>query len=148
MLKALSTARNRVWTFVLLGAGAVLAVAAGAEGTSDNALGILMAYLAAICFVLAVVHPWKSSKQFLRLLVASVIGFVAFTILHIPLENLADEGASGLGDDLLGALGAAFFLLATMLCPAGFVVGAVGSVVMRLRERQSRPRGAAPARPA
>ena len=147
MLEALSTPRNRVWTFVFLGAGAVLAVAAVAEGISDNALGILMAYLAAICFVLAVAHPWKSSKQFHRLLAASVVGFVAFVVLHIPFQNLADEGG-GLADDVLGALGGAFFLLATMLCPAGFVVGAVGSVVTWMRERHSRPSGTAPPRPA
>jgi hypothetical protein len=148
MLEAFSTPSNRVWTFVFLGAGTVLAVAAGAAGISDNALGILMAYLAAICFVLAVAHPWKSSKQYRRLLAASVIGFVAFTVLHIPFENLADEGGSGLGDDLLGALGAAFFLIATVLCPAGFVVGAVGSLVTWMRERHLRPSGTAPPRPA
>lgn len=147
MLEAFSIPRNRVWTLVFLGAGAVLAVAAAAEGISDNALGILMAYLAAICFVLAVAHPWKSSKQFRRLLAASIIGFVAFAVLHVPFENLADEGG-GLGDDVLGAFGAAFFLIATMLCPAGFVVGAVGTVVTWMRERHSRPSGTPPPRPA
>jgi hypothetical protein len=146
MSEARSTPRNRVRTFVFLGAGAVLAVTAAVEGISDNAPQILIAYLAAICFVLAVAHPWKSSKQFHRLLAASVIGFVAFAVLHIPFENLDDEGG-GLGGDLLGALGAAFLLIATMLCPAGFVVGAVGSVVTWMRERRSRPSGTAP-RPA
>lgn len=87
MLEAFSIPRNRVWTLVFLGAGAVLAVAAAAEGISDNALGILMAYLAAICFVLAVAHPWKSSKQFRRLLAASIIGFVAFAVLHVPFRE-------------------------------------------------------------
>jgi hypothetical protein len=147
VLQALSTPHNRVWTFVFLGAGAALAVAAAAQGISDNALGILMAYLAAVCFVLAVAHPWKSSKPFRQLLAASVVGFVVFTVLHIPFENLTDEG-SGLGDDLLGAVGAALFLIATMLCPAGFVVGAVGSVVTWMRERHSQPSGTATARPA
>jgi hypothetical protein len=147
VLQALSNPHNRVWTFVFLGAGAALAAAAAAQGISDNALGILMDYLAAVCFVLAVAHPWKSSKPFRQLLAASVVGFVVFTVLHIPLENLADDG-SGLGDDLLGVVGAAFFLIATMLCPAGFVVGAVGSVVTWMRERNSRPSGTATARPA
>jgi hypothetical protein len=53
-----------------------------------------------------------------------------------------------LGDDVLGALGATFFLIATMLCPAGFVVGAVGSVVTWMRERQSQPGGTTSPRPA
>lgn len=148
MLQALSTTHNRVWTLVFLGAGAALAVAAAVQGISDNALGILTAYLAAVCFVLAVAHPWKSSKQFRQLLAVSVIGFVVFTVLHIPFENLEDEGGSGLGDGLLGAVGAASFLIATMLCPAGFVVGAVGSLVTWMRERHSRPSGTAAARPA
>lgn len=148
MVQAFSTAHNRIWTFIFLALGAVLAVVAAARGISDSAPRILMAHLAAVCFVLAVAHPWRSSKQFRRLLAGSVIGFVVFTVLHIPLENLADEEGSGLGDDLLGAVGAAFFLIATMLCPAGFVVGAVGSAVTWMRERHSRPSGTAAARPA
>lgn len=147
MLEAFSTPRNRPWTFVFLGVGALLAVAAAARGTSDNTVGILMAYLAAISFVLAVVHPWKSSQQFRRLLAASVIGFVAFAVLHVPFENLADE-AGGWSDDLLGAVGGAFFLIATVVCPAGLVVGAIGSLVTWMQERRSRPSGMRPHRPA
>ncbi len=146
MLEAFSR-RNRFWTLVFLGAGVALVAAAAVEGISDNAPGIVMAYLAAIFFVLAVAHPWKSSKQFLRLLVASTIAFVVFVVLHTPFENLADEGG-GLGDDVLGALGGAFFLIAVMLCPAGFVVGAVGTAVTWMRERHSRPSGSQPPRPA
>jgi uncharacterized membrane protein (GlpM family) len=141
-----STRRNRVRTFVILGAGAVLAVAAAARGISDDVPGLLLAYPAACCLVLAVAHSWRSSKQFRRLLVASLVGFVVFTALHIPLENLADEEGAW-GDDVLGALGATFFLIATMVCPAGVVVGAVGSVVTWMRERQSPPGATVPPRP-
>jgi hypothetical protein len=128
------TPRNRARTLILLGAGAGFAAGALAVGISDNAVGVVLAYLAAICVVVAVAHSWRSSRQFGRLMVASIIGFVAFAALHIPFENLAGE-TGGLGNDLLGALGATFFLIATVLCPAGLVVGAAGVVVSRMRSR-------------
>jgi hypothetical protein len=136
MLDAFSTPRNRNRTFIFLGIGAVFAVAAAAAGIDDNPRGLLMAYLSAISFVVAFVHPWKASQHFRRLLYASVLGFVVFGVLHNVFEALASTaGAASLGRDLLDGAGAAFFIVATLLCPPGFLVGAVGAIVMSIQER-------------
>jgi hypothetical protein len=139
MPEAFSTPSNRNRTFILLGISAVLVTAATIVGISDNPPGLIMMYLSAVSFVAAFVHPWKASKQFQRLLYASGLGVVVFVILHLLSENLASTiDATGLGDDLLAGAGAAFFVLGTVLFPAGFLIGAVGAVVMSVRERHSR----------
>lgn len=140
MLDAFSTKRNRNRTFVFFAVCIVLGVAAAVVGISDNLPGVLLAYLSAIAFVVAFVHPWKTSKQFRRLIYASALGFVVFGVLHNVFHGLASKvGGSGLAHGLLGGAGAAFFLIAIMLCPPGLLVAAVGAIVMYRRERHSQP---------
>ena len=141
MIDALSTPRNRIWTLILVVISGLLAIAAVAVGIDDNPPGILLAFLAATAFVLAFVHPWRTSRQFRRLLYTSALGFVVFGLLHIVCEAIASNGGGlGLVQDLLNGAGAVFFLIAVLVCPPGMLVGAVGAVVMSIRNRrQSTP---------
>ena len=147
MLKAISTPHDRIWTLILLVICGLLAIAAVAVGIDDNPPGILLAYLAASAFVLAFVHSWRTSRQFRRLLYASVFGFVVFGLLSNVFEAIAlnFEGPS-LANDLLNGAGAASFLIATLICPTALLIGAVGAVVMSIRNRRRSP--ADPATPA
>jgi hypothetical protein len=144
MLEAFSTPRDRNRAFILLGASAVLAAAAAAVGIDDNPPGLLLAFLSGCALVVAFVHPWKTSKQFVRLIYASLLVFVVSVVLHNVFEGVASRvGVSGLAQGLLGWAGGAFFLIATMVCPAVLVVGLVGAVVMSIRK--SDPQQDAPA---
>ena len=136
MLKAISTPHERIWTLILLVICGLLAIAAVAVGIDDNPPGILLAYLAATTFVLAFAHSWRTSRQFRRLLYASVLGFVVFGLLSNVFEAIAlnFEGPS-LANDLLNGAGAASFLIATLICPPALLIGAVGAVVMSIRNR-------------
>ena len=137
MIEALSTPRNRIRTLILLATCGLAAIAAAAAGIDDNPPGILLAFLAATAFVLAFVHPWRTSRQFRRLLYASALGFVVFGLLHIVFEAIAfNLGGSGLVPDLLNVAGAVCFLIAVLVCPPGLLVGAVGAVVMAIRNRR------------
>ena len=137
MIEALATPRNRTRTLVLLVICGLLAIAAATVGISDNAPGILLAYVAATAFVVAFVHPWRTPRHFRRLLYTSALGFVVFVLLHNVFEAIASNlGGSGLVHDLLNGAGAAFFLIATLVCPPGLLVGAVGAVVMSIRNRR------------
>jgi hypothetical protein len=137
MIDAFSTPRNRILTYILLVICGLLAIAAAAAGIDDNPPGILLAFLAAVAFVLAFVHPWSTSRQFMRLLYASVLGFVVFGLLHNVFEALASNlGGTGLVAGVLNVIGAAFFLIATLVCPPGLLVGAVGAIVMSIRNRR------------
>lgn len=142
MIKALSTPRNRVRTFILLAICGLLAVAAAIVGISDNLPGILLAYLAATALVLAFVHPWRTVNPFRRLLYVSILGFVLFAILH----NLFEAMAWNLGDPslvraLLEGVGAALFLIATLVCPPALLIGVLGLVVISIRSRRRRKPG-------
>jgi hypothetical protein len=114
------------------------AIAAALVGISDNPPGIFLALAAAVAFVLAFVHPWRTAKQFGRLLLASVLGLPLFVILHNVFEALA-----GMAEDiailhgLLDGLGGAAFMLATLVCPAAFLVSVVALVVLIRNRRRS-----------
>ena len=135
MLKALSTPRNRSRSLMLLAVCGVLAFAASVLGISDNPPGLVLAFLSTIAFVLAFVHPWRTSKQFLFLVYASGLGFVIFVILHNVFEVIASKmGESGLAYSLLNGAGVAFFFIAILVCPSGLLVGAVGALMARKKQ--------------
>jgi hypothetical protein len=62
-------------------------------------------------------------KKYLLLTGSSAVGFFVFVILH----NLV----SG----LLGIEEPVFFLLAVFVCPLGFLIGAIGSIVLVIRQK-------------
>ena len=138
MIAAFSTPQNRIKTFVLLAVCGLLAIAAAAVGVDDNLPGVLLAFLAATAFVLAFVHPWRTAKKFVLLLLASVLGFVLYIILNIILDTAVQDPATAgaLRDLLQSPVADALSIIIAMLCPAAFIVGAVGAVVMFMRNRR------------
>jgi len=137
MIDAFSTPRNRK-TLILLVICGLSVIAAAAVGIDDNPPGILLAFLAATAFVLAFVHPWRTARQFRFLLYASVLGFALFVILSIIFDSVAQNPAtSGALQDLMQS--PAFDtlnLIIALICPAAFIVGAVGSVAMFIRNHR------------
>ena len=99
-------------------------------GISGNWTGITLCYIAATTLILAFTHTWRKVKNFLILSGASLVGFPVFVVLHNVFYGLAE-----LANDiillsrLLEFLHAGFFIIATLVCPAGFLIGAVGSGV-------------------
>ena len=75
------------------------------------------------------------SKKFLLLTGASAVGFLLFILLHNAVYGLFIHffGAGfwdriGLGEDE-----PFFFIMAIFVCPIGFLVGAVGSIVLAIK---------------
>ena len=138
MMDAFSTPSNRIKALILLAICGLLAIAAVAVGIEDNLPGILLAFLAATAFVLAFAHTWRTARKFIFLLLASVLGLVLFVILNIILDTVAQNPAtSGALQDLIQSPFAnTLSLIIAMVCPAAFIVGAVGSVAMLIRNRR------------
>lgn len=137
MTSAFSPPNNRKMTLTLLAICGLLAIAAVVVGVDDNLPGILLAFLAAAVFVLVFVHPWRTARKFMFLFLASILGFVLFIILNILLDTVAQNPANtGTLQDLLQSptIDAVSIIIA-MICAAAFIVGAVGSVVMFIRNR-------------
>ncbi len=106
-------------------------------GISANQQGLLLCYLAAIALILAFVHTWRKVKYFLILAGASLIGFPFFAVLHNVFYGLGEMAADIIVlSHLLGFLSAGFFLVAIIVCPAGFLIGVVGSVLMYFKKRK------------
>jgi uncharacterized membrane protein (UPF0136 family) len=138
MVSAFSPPQIRKMTLILLVICGLLAIAAAVVGIDDNLPGILLAFLAATAFVLAFVHPWRTARKFMFLLLASVLGFALFIILNIILDTVAQDPANtGTLQDLLQRPAIeAFSIIIAMICTAAFIVGAVGSVAMYIRSRR------------
>jgi hypothetical protein len=62
-------------------------------------------------------------KKFLLLTEASFVGLPVFIILHNAVSAL------------LNTEEAVFFILATIVCPLGFLVGAVGTIVLTVKNK-------------
>ena len=137
MLEALSTPRNRKMTVVFLAIAAVLAAAAGIVGISDNPPGILLAYGAAAALVLAFVHPWRTSRQFRYFFYISFVGFALLVVVHNVFEVVAGRmGGPAFVVAVLQGIQVAAFLIAILICPPALVIGAVGAVIMWIRNRR------------
>lgn len=137
MIEAFSTPRKRIVTIILLVICGLLAFTAAAMGVDDNPPGTLLAFLAGVAFVLAFVHPWRSTRKFLFFLLASVIGFFLFVILSIILDSITQNPttSSAVQNLLQSPTTNVINIIIIMLCAAALVVGMVGSVVMFIRSR-------------
>lgn len=144
MIEALSTSRSRFTTLILWVICGFLAIIATSLGIDDNPPGIVLAFLAATAFILAFVHPWRTARQFMLLLLAAVISLALFVILNIILDSAAQNPAtsSALQKLLQSSLANALNIIFAMLCASALVVGVVGAVVMFIRSRRhQKPNG-------
>ena len=73
-------------------------------------------------------------RKFLLLTGASAVGLPVFAVLHNLVYALL---ILWFGEDFWGASGdePVFFILATIVCPIGFLVGAVGTIVLAVKNK-------------
>ena len=109
-------------TYIYLALGVISLVLAAIIGISDNPPGIILSFLGSVFFILIFTHKWQKPKPYIILLITSLMGFVVSIILHNVFEAVGKE-------TILELVGVFFFLLAIFLCPAGIIVGGIGSLV-------------------
>lgn len=130
---------NRTRTLGSLGICVLALIGAAILGVDDNPPGLAFTYLAAISFVIAFAHSWRSIRQFGVLVLVSVLGFVIFALLHNLLEGSASNltGSSWLKPVLEGASVVAF-LIAVLITPAAVAVGLIGAAILLVRKQFSK----------
>ena len=91
---------------------------------------------AALIFLTVKEKVGGMSKKFLILTGASAVGLPVFIALHNIFYALL---TLWFGEDFWGASGdePVFFILATMVCPIAFLVGAIGSIVLRVKKSRT-----------
>jgi len=76
-------------------------------------------------------------KKFLILTGASFVGFFVSVVLHNFLYAAAEITKEiAVLPYIFVALHILFFSLAVLFCPAGFLIGAVGSIVLFIKEKR------------
>ena len=105
----------------------------------------LLLSLMALCFLLGlalliVAARWQARttlRVFWILAGAAPAGFALGSVLHNAFYALAIATAPWpVVSGAMDVLEVAFFLIATLLCPLAFLVGAVGAIVLLLRRRR------------
>ena len=125
---------NRLKTIILLVICVLSAIGAVLVGVDDNLPGLVLALLAAIAVVMAFIHPWRSPRKFLYLILAAVLGFILFILIDIAAQN---PTASPVFRELMDS--PAFEIISTIiafLCPVALIIGIVGWIVMVIRRRR------------
>ena len=122
VFKPLGKRRSLIMLILVL-SGCVLIIVAAIIGIPDNLPGILLCYAGVASIIYAFIHHWNKRKSFVTLLVASVIGFIVFAILHNVMEAVGVE-----------IIGAGFFLIAMFICPVTFLIGLVGTLITGSRK--------------
>lgn len=105
------------------------------QGPAYLALWLIAFILGLILISLTFKKKVKGNlKKFLLLSGGSAAGFFVGVLLHNFLYGLATvAGGAAILSQLMGFFDVAFFLIAAFICPIGFVIGMVGSVVEFLR---------------
>ena len=138
-----SYSRRRLTSLLLLAIGALALIVAFVVGIGDNPPGLALMYTAVTAFLLAWVHPWRSIRRFVILLLASLIGFPVAVVLHNLFYALAELAAEFAGlVQVLGLLEGFFFIVAVVICPPGIIVGVLGAVILAIRHRVGTKTGA------
>jgi hypothetical protein len=130
---------GRKLTVLFLAVAAVATTGALVIGINDNPVGIMALYVASASLILAWAHRFRRAKQFVILLVASVVGFPVAVVAHNLLYGLgewAKEATVVVG--IAEFFHVLFFFAAILICPAGVVIGAVGSLVVWGAQRRMR----------
>lgn len=116
-------------TYIYLMLSAISMIAALIVSISDNPPGIILSFMSSILFVLIFTHNWKKPKPYIILIISSVLGFVIFAVLH----NVFEVIGKGTFWEVIGAF---FFLLAIFLCPAGIIIGILGSIITAIKNER------------
>ena len=126
--------RSRRITSILVVLAVILIIGAVVIGINDNLPGIVLCYIAAILIFVAFTHTWQR-RRFLILTAASFAGFFIFVLLHNAFYALGVVTGDIPGvSHFLEFSHVAFFCLAVFICPPGFAVGAVGSIIFAVRK--------------
>lgn len=134
MPSALARSSGQTRTALLLAVSFVLGITAAVAGIDDNLVGIVLGLCSASAFVVAFVHTWDRSRQFLRLVYASVIAMVGFVIVSNLIEATWAEGTMlSSVDRVLNALA----VIVMLLIPASLLVGIVGALITWRRGSRS-----------
>ena len=132
--KLLMLMRRRKGLFVPVSVSVALLISAFIVGVGDNVPGLVLCYLAVAVLFVALVRNWRDLKKFLILMGASFAGFFVSVLLHNLLYGLIMVKLLG-RPDLDEPF---FFLVAVLICPVGFLIGAAGSAVIFLKRRRTK----------
>jgi hypothetical protein len=132
--KSLSVSKKKT-LYILSCAFIILLAASFIVGISDNLPGILLVFASFSVLFTGFVINWNTVRQFIHLIMAALISFVLFVMLHNAFYAAGEYFDIVVLDYIFNALSVVSFIIAVLACPPAFVVGVIGSIVMFFRKR-------------
>ncbi|MCB9211427.1 MAG: hypothetical protein H6609_18845 [Ignavibacteriales bacterium] len=96
---------------------------------TESQLGLVIIFMGVVFIVSSFTYKIQKPKSFLILLFSSIGSFIVFALLHNIFEGLGDG-------TIFKSIGAFFFILAIILCPAAITVGIIGFIVRQFQEEK------------
>lgn len=140
MFEAFAERTHRRVTLILVAIGVSCFVLASILGISDNPPGLILLLLGAIAVVLALVHPWRSVRNYRILFLVGVVAFPILVVVHNVTEVVGGRLESGLVAGLLLGISVVTFVLAIFGSPPAAAIGLAGWLVFGLRSLRERSR--------
>lgn len=121
----------RTVTLSLISFGTILLLTAFVVGIEDNPLGIALLFIAITALIFAFIHTWDKSKNYLILLLVSVIGFVISVLFHNLFDAFAGMNSETIIiHNIFIFFSVLFFFLGVIIFPVTAFVGIIGSITM------------------
>ncbi len=104
--------------------------------------GVILVILGSVIIGLTLVQKVEGKlKKLLILTGASAAGFFVFVLLHNIFYGLEQiSGYITILSYLMKAFEVIFFLIAIFVCPIGFIIGVIGTIVMFNKKRKMLPK--------
>ncbi len=127
--------QQKTITLSLLALGIILVIVAFIVGIADNLPGISLLMFGIGSIVFAFVHTWKEPKNFLILLLVSVIGFIGSVLFHNIFDAFAEMNKeSMIIYNILNIFSVIFFFLGVIIFPVTALVGVVGTIMLYIKK--------------
>ncbi|MEN8186372.1 MAG: hypothetical protein ABFR05_04520 [Bacteroidota bacterium] len=109
-------------------------------GIADNPLGIFFLMFGVLALTLAIIHPWRKIKNYMILLVISVVGFMIsvllYNLFYAVTHKFEENTVFFFIFELMHVF---FFLLGVLVFPVTAAVGIVGAILFYIRSEKLIP---------
>ena len=123
---------RREVTFIMITLSIIFLITAFSIGIENNFPGILFLCLGIITLIIAFIHHWREKRKFKFLRIFSLLGIPVFAVMHNLLHALNKIlENSTIISNIVGYLSVLSLILAVIFCPLGYLIGVIGSLLVR-----------------
>ena len=122
---------SKIVTGILIIPGVVFLISSIFNRDYDYFLNMKFAYTACTFFILALIHPWRKTKNFIHLMIYSAIGFPTILMFGgaaaFLIQKVTDNTVIII---FIEVIGFSLLNIALIVCPIAFLTGFIGTILV------------------